>query len=179
MENRLPTDNDQAYIDADLQYVSDLFLGERIRQKRDLRYTDDSPEFKEYWKNGELGDAAAWYALDATTRANVGIEENLWPLNWWPTAGKHSPECRMRELVKAGGLLLHEAVRVFRSRFDDVPRIEPDGQNYEVWYNALTLAGIRDMHQPNFLEQIEPTAIGEEYASGNDPVEAYRNLMLE
>lgn len=66
--------------------------------------------------NGELGDAAACYAMREQTRMNkiwdVSVRFRIWKLSlrmWKPT-----PDNRMRELVKAGALILAEMERLMR-----------------------------------------------------------------
>lgn len=89
----------------------ELIAAERQRQITEEGYTaeNDSSYF-----NQELATAAACYALPENLRRAYGAKEKLWP---WSSAfqndgWKPTPDNRIKELVKAGALILAEIDRL-------------------------------------------------------------------
>lgn len=92
--------------------VVDLLIAERVRQVTEEGY---SPGHDREHSNGELALAAACYAIPVPERLAItgGILKpvpELWPWmsGWW----KPTPEDRVRELVKAGALIMAEIERL-------------------------------------------------------------------
>lgn len=88
----------------------DLIQAERVRQGslgwdpgHDDEHTDD-----------ELAKAAAVYATPGYARRESGGVPTLWPWHrkWW----KPVPDDRIRELVKAGALIVAEIERLQRAQ---------------------------------------------------------------
>ena len=80
----------------------ELIAAERRRQVEAEGYSTDHDDEH---ATGELADAAACYAL--------GVRTPRWPwgTDWW----KPSPDNRVRELVKAGALIVAEIERLQRA----------------------------------------------------------------
>lgn len=93
----------------------DLIVIERQRQ---IEQEGRTTEHDDLHKSGELGDAAACYAMSDRKRDRViwdaSIRRLIWPwhASWW----KPTPDDRIRELVKAGALIVAEIERLQRSR---------------------------------------------------------------
>ena len=71
-------------------------------------------EDKEY-KNEELALGAAAYALPESKREyyyDYPKINKLWPSNWYPHMWKPTPDNRLRELCKAGALIIAEMDRL-------------------------------------------------------------------
>lgn len=87
-----------------------LIEAERERQINKEGWT---PEHDNLHAEGELAVAAACYALPFVTRLNeMIIIAKLWPFawGWW----KPTPENRIKELTKAGALIVAELERFLR-----------------------------------------------------------------
>jgi hypothetical protein len=85
-------------------------VDERTRQTRAEGYTaahDDEHD------EGELAKAAVCYAIPSDARAMVEDPCWLWPFE--PSSFKPSPDDRLRELAKAGALILAEMERIARA----------------------------------------------------------------
>jgi hypothetical protein len=95
---------------------------ERIaaERKRQIEEEGWTPKHDDLWKNGELADAAACYALSKEDRdLDVMVCDSVqylpnrlwtWYNAWWaPT-----PDNRIRELEKAGSLIAVEIDRLLR-----------------------------------------------------------------
>lgn len=80
----------------------ELVAAERRRQVEAEGY---STEHDDEHATGELASAAACYAL--------GFDAEFWP--WEADAWKPSPDNRVRELVKAGALIVAEIERLQRA----------------------------------------------------------------
>jgi hypothetical protein len=89
-----------------------LVATERARQIGGEGYT---PEHDDTHTAGELADAAAAYAAPWVKPEGVRLP-NAWPLDWDPSWWKPSPDDRVRELVKAGALIMAEIERLLRAR---------------------------------------------------------------
>lgn len=89
--------------------VVELFLSERRRQVEVEGY---AAEHDAYHTNESLARAAATYALPHRYRELNGEElaPETWP--WAHRYWKPTPDDRVRELVKAGGLLIAEIERL-------------------------------------------------------------------
>ena len=91
----------------------ELIAAERERQAAKEGWTKDHDDRH---KSGELGDAAACYAMSERHRGRViwdtSIRILLWPwsASWW----KPTPDDRIRELIKAGALIVAEIERLQR-----------------------------------------------------------------
>lgn len=85
----------------------DLIDEERSRQIQDEGWT---PEHDDGHQHGELAKAAACYATPEESRFMLG--RHIWPWDeaWW----KPEPHDRIRELVKAGALIVAEIDRLQR-----------------------------------------------------------------
>ena len=90
---------------VDPRAASDV-LSERRRQVVEEGWTPDQDDA---YKNGELSDAAASYALNAGVPMR-GLRPPYWPWDkqWW------KPTDPRRDLVKAGALILAEIERLDR-----------------------------------------------------------------
>ena len=86
----------------------ELIMQERLRQIKEEAYTS---KHDDEHTDGELADAAACYAA-TTIRRNRFIGW-VWPFDfeWW----KPSPKDRIKELAKAGALIVAEIERLQRS----------------------------------------------------------------
>lgn len=91
-----------------------MVLTERLRQINGEGWT---PEHDDEHEDGELANAAACYALSERDRKNqhlrpLDMVDVLWPWDddWW----KPTPNNRVRELEKAGGLIIAEIDRLLR-----------------------------------------------------------------
>ena len=82
---------------------------ERIRQTEIERFSVYSD--KEY-KDEELALGAAAYALPESKREYYYNYPKLWPSNWYPHMWKPTPNNRLRELCKAGALIIAEMERL-------------------------------------------------------------------
>ena len=97
-----------------------LLIAERSRQVSE----GCKPEHDDGYIHGELARAAATYALPDEHRANYlngpngqierATSPSSWP--WGEPSWKPTPNDRLREVVKAGALLLAEAERLIRAR---------------------------------------------------------------
>ena len=92
----------------------ELIADERARQ---IQIEGFSPSVDDYQRNGQLAKAAACYAIPPMSRHTVfcgftSIFEMLWPfaMEWW----KPTPMDRIRELTKAGALIVAEIERLQR-----------------------------------------------------------------
>ena len=91
----------------------DLIVAERNRQISHHLWTSSHDDEHQA---GEMADAAACYALCKTKRDrvvwNTTLRQLIWPwaTMWW----NPSPEDRVRELVKAGALIVAEIERLHR-----------------------------------------------------------------
>ena len=96
-----------------------MFLIERARQ---IQAEGCKPEHDDGYIHGELARAAATYAMPEEYRPTYIIDRDLegvvfptfWP--WGEPSWKPTPNDRLREVVKAGALLLAEAERLIRAR---------------------------------------------------------------
>ena len=93
----------------------ELIADERARQINVEGFSNTSDD---YQTNGQLAVAAACYATPRLTRHSAiadytSIFETLWPfkMDWW----KPTPEDRIRELTKAGALIVAEIERLQRA----------------------------------------------------------------
>jgi hypothetical protein len=94
----------------------ELIAAERQRQIDEEGWT---PEHDNGHYTGDLGRAAACYAMPPASRDLIGEDtENRWPPDWWPWGEewwKPSPNDRIRELVKAAALIVAEIDRLQRA----------------------------------------------------------------
>jgi hypothetical protein len=86
-------------------HALELIKQERNRQRDVEGWTD---EHDDQWTNEQLARAAATYAMPLIHR----VVYPMWPwfFKWW----KPTPENRLRELVKAGALIVAEIDRLER-----------------------------------------------------------------
>jgi hypothetical protein len=89
----------------------DLIAKERSRQVEDEGWT---PEHDDTHVGGNLALAAACYAIPASSRDAPYYPIRLWP--FWPEWFKPTPNDRLRELAKAGALIVAEIERLQRSQ---------------------------------------------------------------
>ena len=98
----------------------ELIREERERQKNIEGWT---PEHDDKHKDNQLANAAATYAMDANCRDGImhlaydceidGIPPTWpWDEEWW----KPTPDDRIKELVKAGALIVAEIERLQRTQ---------------------------------------------------------------
>ena len=100
--------------------VIELIVEERQRQITEEGWTT---EHDDEHVDGELADAAACYAMNVRTRLVLSWRSNIlrsvwpksWTLNWW----KPSSDNRIRDLVKAGALIVAEIERLQRQETKD------------------------------------------------------------
>lgn len=107
-----------------------LFAAERSRQVQAKGHT---PEQDDSYSCGEMASAAAVYALPSWNRIaeeRIQLSDGtrfmapmFWP--WHPSAWKPAPNDRLREVVKAGALLLAEAERLIRAEQVESPTSSP------------------------------------------------------
>ncbi|MHB1065711.1 MAG: hypothetical protein ACYC1Z_14690, partial [Georgenia sp.] len=94
-----------------------LIAAERRRQVEVEGWT---PEHDDAHDADELARAATVYAMPAEPRRHwsvvrgEGLGDSMWPADWGPF--KPSPDDRVRELVKAGALIVAEIERLHRAR---------------------------------------------------------------
>lgn len=113
-----------------------LILAERARQ---IKVEGWTPEHDNTHTMGELAKAAACYALPATVREMFPTSDGAYPANWpWSVVHwKPTPEDRVRELVKAGALIVAE-----------IERLQRTAGNIEITALAVKLLGVN----PSFGE---------------------------
>lgn len=86
----------------------ELIAAERQRQIEEEGWTE---EYDKEHVNGELALAAACYVMFESARnSNAFRLKSIWP--WETAAWKPSPDDRIRELVKAGALIVAEIDRL-------------------------------------------------------------------
>lgn len=90
----------------------ELIIEERQRQNEVYGYSDEHIlNHPEDYEDGELADAAACYATDPSQRDYFGNFTPLtfpWPDEYW----KPTPENRIKELAKAGAMIVAEITRL-------------------------------------------------------------------
>ena len=97
----------------------ELIAEERQRQINVEGWTSDHDDKH---TDGSIADAAGCYALSADQREkyqSFSVTYNRWYPRWWPKTWdvkwwKPSPDDRIRELVKAGALIIAEIERLQR-----------------------------------------------------------------
>lgn len=103
-------------------------VDERFRQRYEEGWT---PDHDEGHADGELAQAAAWYALPIPIRTALDTNDiDLWPFDWeW-----FKPTDRRRDLVKAGALIIAEIERLDRlEKAGTDPENSPiSGPGYEI-----------------------------------------------
>lgn len=87
----------------------ELISAERERQIEEERYVSKNDDI---WSRGELAGAAACYAMNGTTLAGDTLLKKVWP--WSDACFKPTPDNRIKELVKAGALIVAEIERLQR-----------------------------------------------------------------
>lgn len=106
-----------------------LIAAERARHVTEEGCTDEQDDF---YSNGELANAAACYAMTSDHRNDMP-DAPLWP--WLPEYWKPTPGDRVRELVKAGALIVAEIERLQRAGAavvnPDAPAGPPTAQETE------------------------------------------------
>lgn len=90
----------------------ELIADERIRQieQENWTYRHDDQHV-----NGDIADAAAIYAMCPLTRKTMMEQCSEWPWPWDESSFRPSPHDRIRELVKAGALIVAEIQRLQRA----------------------------------------------------------------
>lgn len=88
--------------------VADELLDERKRQVEQEGWTAEHDDAHEL---GDLGDAAACYAMSPGGTIASGAQSRLWP---WDRKWLKQRGDRRRDLVKAGGLIIAEIERLDR-----------------------------------------------------------------
>jgi hypothetical protein len=83
---------------------------ERLRQRADEDFSDYRDD---QYVHGELASAAACYAAPPRFREAFTRLLAVWP--WSPSKWKPTPHDRVRELVKAGALIVAEIERLQRA----------------------------------------------------------------
>lgn len=100
-----------------------LIVAERARQKAVEGWTDDHDDEHD---DNSLAIVAALYALPPATRRQKVLDETLahalWPSSWHWYWWKPKPRNRVRELVKAGALIVAEIERLQR-RATEAPSV--------------------------------------------------------
>lgn len=89
----------------------ELIAAERRRQVDVEGWT---PEHDDMHSDGELASAAACYAMPEHERPTTDGVPERWPAEWDPRDFKPTPNDRIRELVKAGALIVAEIERFQR-----------------------------------------------------------------
>lgn len=99
-----------------------IIVAERRRQVTSEGWTS---EHDDEHTDGSLAQAAACYAMHPGEPDSFAAMDppELWP--WDPSWWKPSPDDRMRELAKAGALILAEMERLHRA----APQDEPDAES--------------------------------------------------
>ena len=90
----------------------ELIADERIRQIEKEHWTHRHDDLH---VNGDMADAAAIYAMCPSTRTALMAQCSEWPWPWDEASFKPSPHDRIRELVKAGALIVAEIQRLQRA----------------------------------------------------------------
>jgi hypothetical protein len=94
----------------------ELIAAER---KRQIEVEGWTPEHDDQWKRGELALAAYAYVLPEDERPGVTDSQGKFTPSGWPWAQswwKPTPDDRIRELVKAGALIVAEIERLQRTK---------------------------------------------------------------
>lgn len=91
---------------------------ERVHQTENEEYDHEQDD---NYHESQLARAAACYALPESRRTYthaVSSDDRGVPINWpWlPSYWKPTPDNRLRELQKAGGLILAEMERILRAQ---------------------------------------------------------------
>lgn len=87
-----------------------LIATERQRQREDEGWSESHDDDHDA---GELADAAACYAMTPDTRMAADFQSDVWPFH--VSAWKPTHDDRIRELVKAGALIVAEIERLQRA----------------------------------------------------------------
>jgi len=105
--------------------VAMKLVSERVRQIQEEGF--DPPD-DNYYMKGELAVAASIYAMPRDNRVHTNIY-NEWP--WDEVWFKPTPDDRVKELVKAGALIIAEIQRLWRANhrawleeWEDIPGYE-------------------------------------------------------
>lgn len=106
-----------------------LIAAERIRQ---IEQEGWAPQYDDRHAGGEMALAAACYALAEKQRGDHPPSPWPWSREWW----KPSPSNRIRELAKAGALIVAEIERLARMQRRQSVRSEP--------VNVLVVGGAHD-----------------------------------
>ena len=111
-------------LNYDINEASNMYRGILLERIRQIREEGHFPEHDDRHVYGELGTAAACYALDPNTlirqRAyNQNVPPKFWPFDaeaWKPALKwqRNDAKLRLRELEKAGALILAEMERWHR-----------------------------------------------------------------
>lgn len=93
----------------------EMIIKERLRQLQEEGWT---PEHDDTWREGELANSAAAYAMTYEMRDYLG-HHNLETIfsfrsEWWKPARNDSYDERKKELAKAGALIAAEIDRLNR-----------------------------------------------------------------
>lgn len=95
------------------QFAIELIADERKRQIEEKKFSIVNDNSYHY---GQLADAAACYAMTSGVRYSVGALKYIFP--WikecFKPAQDNAPQNRIRELVKAGALIVAEIERLQR-----------------------------------------------------------------
>jgi hypothetical protein len=120
-------------------------LAERERQKSVEGWT---LEHDDMHTNGEIADAAAFYAATSTIFREVRVPPLIgkmvqvwpWDARWW------KPKDRRYDLVRAGALILAEIERLDRAAGIPLPTAQPDNRRSEAEIRAeiARLTGLID-----------------------------------
>lgn len=94
----------------------EMIAAERERQQSVEGWTTEHDD--RHHEDGALADAASWYAMTPGSRAYADERKfNCWP--WFDMGPNLRPDDRIRELVKAGALIVAEIERLQRAACEE------------------------------------------------------------
>lgn len=137
-----------------------LFAAERSRQIQAEGY---SPDKDDGYVNGHLARAAATYALPNQQRLESPYTYHtdegkhvpcMWP--WGAKSWKPTPNDRLREVVKAGALLLAEAERLIRANITTTEPVPPQRAAEQWTPEEIRAASFNPDAQEHQINRIEP-----------------------
>lgn len=105
-----PMDFERTIVSVDAERAAmNIVLTERARQRRDEGFTDSGDDD---YTDQELAYAAACYTIPLGPVNRASFWPRKWNKDWW----KPTPKNRLRELAKAGALILAEMERLLRAK---------------------------------------------------------------
>jgi hypothetical protein len=144
-----------------------------IGKERNRQISDEncSEEHDDGHTDGSIAMAAACYAIPPRMRVMEFTQPELWP--WDVEDWKPLPSNRMRELIKAGALIVAELERIDRAEAAAAAEadLEAEGRRLETEVSEETMATVKEAHD-------RVAAMGEKLI-GEEPTEKGRRGAIE